>query len=238
LASTWMLASDTPNAGSALMPKRTRFSRSFSVLCAWSQASAASTWGPSEGSAGDFLGLAGISSPLLDPPPKRGEDEKQQQQTTTDASNSGRDPRRQQLGQAIVARRDSLFHRGGEDAVAGFLRLVEDRQGHRRTAVLFHQQRRVERLAGIPGVVEHLRLDDPLGSRDLLENAAHPHPGFALLPDVAIGAPFPEIDFAHRHLPALRAEQPALEQLGAGHRLEHQLARGIEDAGHDDLAIG
>ncbi len=83
--------------------------------------------------------------------------------------------RRQQLVELVVALGDSALHVGLEDDVASLLRLVEHRGRERRLAVLLDEGGRVERLAGVPGIVELLGGDEPLGPHDLAIDAAHPH---------------------------------------------------------------
>src|SRR4029078_11989234 len=72
---------------------------------------------------------------------------------------------------------------------------------------------------------------------DLLVGAAHPHLlAVRSLQDVAEAAADPGVDVADGDRP-VPGPEPALEQLGLEEGLEDQVAWGVEDARHQDLAV-
>src|SRR5262249_23030100 len=93
---------------------------------------------------------------------------------------------------------------------------------------------------GIPGVIELLSGDQLFRAHYFAELAAHPHfgSGRLLSPDIAVSAADPEVDFADRHCPTVRAKKPAADQIRFGERIEHQFARGIEISLDFNLQIG
>src|SRR6266446_4973571 len=146
--------------------------------------------------------------------------------------------RPQQLLQLVVAGGDSALHRGLEDAVAGFPRLVAPGQGHGGLAALLGEDQGREPLARVPGVVELLRVHQALVGDDLAVDAAHDHLGaVGVAPDEAVAAAHPEVDLADRQRPPAEHPQPALDQLRLRVRLEDEVAWSIEDARHHDLAL-
>src|SRR5436309_246880 len=85
--------------------------------------------------------------------------------------------RRQQVGQPVVARRHAFLHAGLEDRIARLPRLVAHRLRDRGPAALLDQDERPHGLSRVPGLVEPLGRDEPLGHDDFAVDAAHPHLG-------------------------------------------------------------
>src|SRR6266581_9396826 len=71
--------------------------------------------------------------------------------------------RREHVVEAVVARRDALFHAGLDHRFARLARLVAHGLGEGRASALLHENECVEGLAGVPCVVELLGADEPLG---------------------------------------------------------------------------
>src|SRR4051794_39401793 len=106
---------------------------------------------------------------------------------------------------------------------------------HHRPAIEFSQFERVERLA----VLEHLGVDNPGWCFDIAIDAVHSEltAVFLVAPHVVPTATDPQIDLAHRHRPALWAQQPATHMFGFGERREDKTTRGVESPGSEDFQL-
>jgi hypothetical protein len=130
-----------------------------------------------------------------------------------------------------------VLHAGREHRIAHFTRRRERDARQRGPAVALFKRRRDQRAALRGPFVEGLGVLDARGRHDLAIDAAHAHRAAArALREEAPRAADSKIDFAFGQRPAVRAE-PALEERGRRQRLEDEIARCVEDARHDDLAI-
>src|SRR5436190_19550704 len=82
---------------------------------------------------------------------------------------------REHVVEPVVAGRHALLHAGLDDRVAGLARFVAPRLRERGPSTLLDEDEGVEGLARIPGVVEPLGADEPLGRFYFAVDAAHPH---------------------------------------------------------------
>ena len=131
-----------------------------------------------------------------------------------------------------------MLHAGSARGVAGFLRLVEDSDLDLGDIAVVEEKGRNQCLAGIPGLVEPLCGHQPFGQRDFSKRAAHPHILDAgLSPHISIPTASFKIDFANRHGPAWRTEQPALHQVWFGKCVEDQLTGCAEIASDLNFTI-
>src|SRR5689334_17650212 len=116
--------------------------------------------------------------------------------------------RGEDLVQTIVTSRYAAFHTRLEHRLAGFLRRVVYSLCHRRLSRLLGALVAIPGVAGIPRLVELLGVDHPLPVVAVAKNAAHSHllAVVVLAPDITVFAADTQIDFTHRHRPAIRTE--------------------------------
>lgn len=82
--------------------------------------------------------------------------------------------RPQPLLQPVVAHGHAVLHRGLEDGVAGFARLVEDREREGGGPTLLVEDVRYQRLARVPGFMELFDCDESLWGHDFAMDASCP----------------------------------------------------------------
>src|SRR4029077_3354151 len=140
--------------------------------------------------------------------------------------------------QAVITRSQAVLHGALDHEIAGLQRLVDDGLRERGFTALLGERDRAHGLAWIPRLVESFCGHDSFGRDNLPVHATHAHfVPVGMAPHIAIAAAHAEVDFADRHRPVGRPQQPLPHQFRLTESLEHQAAGRREGAGDDNLAV-